>query len=82
MLYKINEDDQEETQSKTVTSRHYVGGHSRLAVDGKAEVLWLFWEILAKVIVALKIKNKNWGFRFIKIHRSAYLRAYLFFLLY
>lgn len=69
MLYKIQEDDQEKIQSKTVTSRHYVGGHHRLAVDEKVETLWLFWEILAKVIVALKNKTKNGGFWFKKIHR-------------
>lgn len=68
MLYKIKEDDQEETRSKTVTSGYYVGGHGRLAVDGKAEALWLFWEILAKVIVALKNK-KTQGVKFIKVNR-------------
>lgn len=69
-MYKINEDAQEEIQSETVTSAHYVGAHSRLVVDGKAKVLWLFWEVLAKVIVSLKkIKNKSWEVRFIKIHR-------------
>lgn len=67
MFYKINGDGYEETPSKTVTSGHYTGGHSWLVVDGKAEVLWLSWGILVKVIVALK--NKKWGFRFIKINR-------------
>lgn len=57
MLYKINQDAQEEIQSETVTSGHYVGGYSRLVVDGKAKVLWLFWEVLAKVIVSLKNKK-------------------------
>lgn len=67
MLYKINGDGYEERPSKTVTSGHYMGGHSWLAVDRKAEVLWLSWGNLVKVIVTLK--NKKWGFRFIKINR-------------
>lgn len=57
MLCKINKDHQEKIHTETVTSGYDVGGPSRLVVDGKAKILWLFWEILSNIIIALKNKE-------------------------